>query len=174
MKIEPSNHEVSRREFLKHSSKLGLLCGFACMCPHVVSKLQAEEADAAGTSIVPDPKKLNYCGYVCPENCPMKAAGESTDIEQKRNAYNEWRIKERYGLEFDPDQILCNGCKTDKAQLGMTVSNCPVRQCVIEKELDCCIQCDDLATCDKALWKEFPPFREHVLKMQEQYRRSLS
>ena len=174
MKINTPKLETSRREFLKQSSKLGLLCGFACLCPHTEMKLHAEEGGMMSGPEVPDPKKLNYCGYVCPKECPMKLAGESGDVEKKRAAYEQWRLKERYGVEFDPDKILCNGCKTEKPELGMAVGNCPVRKCAIEKKLDCCIECDELATCDKVLWKEFPQFHSHVLKLQEQYRNSLS
>ena len=171
MKINTPETNSSRREFLKQSSKLGLLCGFACMCPHTSLKLNAEEG-MMGKS-VPDPKKLNYCGYTCPDECPMKLAGESGDIEKKRAAYEKWMIKERYGLKFDPDKVLCNGCKTEKEELGMAVGNCPVRKCAIEKKLDGCIECNELIACDQKLWTEFPQFHDYVMEMQKTYRASL-
>jgi len=166
MNHQNSISHSSRREFLKQSSKFGLLCGFACLCPHTSLKLHGEGETGA---MKPDPKKLNYCGYTCPDDCPMKKAGLSNDIEQKRAAYEKWRIKERYGLEFEPSKVLCNGCKTDKDELGMAVSNCPVRKCAVEKKLECCIECDTLASCDKVLWKEFPSFHEYVIGLQKSY-----
>lgn len=153
----------SRREFLAASSKLGLACGFACLCPK--SRLAADSY-----SSIPDPKKMNYCSYVCSKACSMKTAGESGDLEQKRAAYKELKIKERYGLEFDPDTILCNGCKTDNTQLGAAVGNCPVRKCAIKRGLNGCIECWDLKTCDKALWKESPSFHQQALNLQHRYR----
>ena len=159
------NHSipVSRRKFLENASRAGLACGFACMCPTGLA--------AAGNAGIPDPKALNYCGYTCPRDCPMKLAGKSGDIEKKKAAFEMWRIQDRYGLEFDADTVFCNGCKTDQS-LGVAVANCPVRKCAVEKGFNCCIECDSLSTCDKALWKEFPEFHTKVVGMQRQYRAS--
>jgi len=165
MKDKTSPTPSSRREFLKQSSRLGLLCGLGCF---YAQNLKLHGAGMSGAA-TPDPKKLNYCGYTCPAECPMKAAGLSNDIEQKREAYETWRIQERYGLEFDADKVLCNGCKTDAEELGMAVSHCPVRKCAIEKQLDCCIECDELASCAQVLWQEFPDFHKHVMNMRESY-----
>ena len=166
MNLNTPAQQTTRRDFLRQTSKLGLLCGFACMCPHTGMRLLAEE----GTDVpVPDPKKLNYCGYTCPGECQMKLAGLSGDVEKKREAYEKWRLKERYGLEFDPDKVLCNGCKTDEKELGMAVSNCPVRKCAIEKKLDGCIECEELKTCEKVLWTEFPDFHKYVINLQRAY-----
>ena len=165
----PSAKAESRREFLIKSSKIGLTCGALsfCWCNRVTAQESTDKP-------VPDPKKLNYCGYTCPDDCPMKLAGESGDVEQKRKAYEMWHLKERYGLEFDPDQILCNGCKTDEKELGMAVGHCPIRKCAIEKELDCCIECDELVSCEKGALKLFPDFHKMVIEMQKQYQASLS
>ncbi|MEZ5275299.1 MAG: DUF3795 domain-containing protein [Opitutaceae bacterium] len=154
----------SRREFLAATSKLGVACGFTCLCP--MSRLAAQDSYSA----VPDPKKLNYCAYVCSKDCVMKVAGESGDLELKRAAYKEWKIKERYGLEFDPDQIFCKGCKTEEANAGAAVGNCPVRKCAMERGLNGCIECWELETCDQQLWKESPSFHARVIRMQERYR----
>jgi len=32
-------------------------------------------------------------------------------VELKRKAFALWKIKERYGVEFDPEQAICYGCK---------------------------------------------------------------
>ena len=153
----------SRREFLATGSKLGMACGFACLCP--MSRLAAQDS----YSSIPDPKKLNYCAYVCSADCALKVAGESDDVELKRAAYKQWKIKERYGLEFDPDQIFCHGCKTEEAEAGAAVGNCPVRKCAMERQLNGCIECWDLKTCDMELWKESPSFHNRVIRMQERY-----
>lgn len=94
----------------------------------------------------------------------MKLAGESDNVEAKRKTFELWDLEGRYGLAFDPDGLFCHGCKTEEKELGMAVSHCPVRPCVIERKLDCCIECDELATCDKELWKKFPTFHESVLE----------
>lgn len=159
MKIESGNAE-SRRGFLIKSSRIGLACGALSFC--WCNRLVAEDADKP----VPDPKKLNYCGWSCKPDCAMKLAGESGDIEKKKAAYEMWHVKENHGLDFDPDQIFCNGCKTDKKELGVVVEHCEIRKCAIGKKLDGCIQCDELTTCDKFS----TDFRNVVLEMQRQYR----
>lgn len=100
----------------------------------------------------------------------MKLAGLSGDVEKKHEAYEMWRLKERYDLEFDPDEIFCNGCKTDQEKLGAAVSHCPVRACAIEKGYDCCIECDELADCELPIWASFPDFHKQVISMQAEYR----
>jgi len=39
----------------------------------------------------------------------------------------------------------------------------------MEKEKECCIECDDLTTCDKDLWSRFPEFKTKVIEMQKVY-----
>lgn len=160
MKLNTTNL-INRRDFLKNTSTAGLACGFACLCPMALSANENND--------IPDPEKLNYCGYKCPKECPMKLAGLSNDIEKKKAAYEMWHIKDRYGLEFDADTVFCNGCKTDQA-LGVAVDNCTVRKCAVEKGVNGCIECDTLPTCDKSLWKTFPEFHKQVIGMQKNYR----
>ncbi len=158
----------SRREFLSKSSKIGLVCGALVYCPKMLSfgsMLQDETID---------PKKLNYCGYTCPEDCPMKKATLENNIEMKKEAYKNWRIEEKYGIAFDPDQVVCYGCKTDKEYKGIVVEKCTVRSCAIEKKYECCIECDQLPTCDKEIWKTFTDFHNGMIEMQKKYRAAKS
>jgi hypothetical protein len=99
----------------------------------------------------------------------MKLAGESGELAKKKEAYEMWKLQERYGLEFDADQIFCNGCRTDK-ELGAAVSHCEVRKCAIEKDLISCVVCSELTTCDKGLWKRYPEFYQSVIQLQDRYR----
>lgn len=163
MKASPKTTQ-SRREFVLNSSKIGLACGFLSLCPR--RQLLGEESEEKP---VPDPKKMNYCGYVCEVDCAMKLVGESGDIEKKKEVYEKWKIKENHGIEFDPDQVFCNGCKTDEEELGVLVSHCSIRKCAINKNLDGCIQCDELTACSETLWKRFPGFHKMVIDMQNRY-----
>ncbi len=118
----------------------------------------------------PDPKTLEYCGYKCPADCPLKKATLANDSGLKKKAFEEFRFREKYKIDFDADKIFCYGCKVKDKPLGPAVSRCTVRQCARSKNLDCCIECDTLAKCEKELWKEFPKLREHVLDLQKRYR----
>jgi hypothetical protein len=118
----------------------------------------------------PDPKKLEYCGYVCPSDCPMKKATLENSIEQKKKAYELFEFESRFGVAFDPEKIFCYGCKSagNKPQ-SLTVKKCTVRKCVIEKNLECCIQCGELEKCDKELWTKYPEHRQAMLKLRQKY-----
>ena len=119
---------------------------------------------------VPDPKKLNYCGYTCPTDCVFLEASVKNDVELKKKAYETWKMKERFGVtEFDADKIFCFGCKTKDKPVGIRLQKCDVRNCLIDKKLDSCIECKDLKTCEKDLWKKFPDFKNSVIKMQVVY-----
>ncbi len=122
---------------------------------------------------IPVPKKLNYCGYTCPKDCKFLEASVKNDIELKKEAYEIWEMKTRFGVEeFDPNKIFCFGCKATDKPVGIRLQRCDVRNCAIEKKLDSCIECDELTACEKDLWKKFPDFKNSVIKMQETYRNS--
>ena len=121
------------------------------------------------TEEIPNPKELNYCGYKCPEDCQLLEASMKNDPELKKAAYEEWQIKERHNVDFDADKIFCYGCKVKNKPLGVVVVGCTVRQCAIDKNMDACIECKDLKTCEKDLWQRFPDFHKTIIKMQESY-----
>jgi hypothetical protein len=117
-----------------------------------------------------DPEKLCYCGYSCPANCDFLVATTKGDKELLRKVWEQWELKERYGLEFDEGKLFCYTCKPIAMPIGPVLTHCPVRACAIEKGYQACIQCGDLKECDKDLWDRYPQFYDAVLKMQEKYR----
>lgn len=122
---------------------------------------------------VPDPKKLNYCGYTCPKDCVFLEASVKNDVELKKKAYETWEMKERFGVaEFDAEKIFCFGCKTTDKPVGIRLKKCDVRNCAIDKKLDSCIECKELSACEKDLWKKFPDFKKAVIKMQNDYQKA--
>jgi hypothetical protein len=156
----------SRREFLVKSSKAGLACGVLACCPKLLSYgAWLPEGE------IPDPKKLNYCGYTCPADCQMKVATDTNDIEKKKQAYIDWHFEDKYGIAFDPDKVVCYGCKTTEQNPGIGVEKCTVRNCAIERGYDCCIECPGLTACDKEIWKTYPDFHKAVIEMQKTYQK---
>jgi hypothetical protein len=138
------------------------MCGF-CLCA------QFPFAAYAGDEPI-DPKNLNYCGYVCPEDCTFRRGTLENNVELKREAWEEWKIEERFGLVFNEEQAICYGCKELDKPEGIVLQRCDVRACARDKELDCCIECDELTACDRDLWRRFPKFKQQVIEMQERYR----
>lgn len=116
-----------------------------------------------------DPKKLNYCGYQCPADCLFLKGSMENNNELKMQAYELWKIKDRFGVEFDSEKIFCFGCKTKEKPEGIVLRNCTVRSCAMEKGIESCVECRELESCQKELWDRFPDFKKMVLEMQVKY-----
>jgi len=155
-------NQIDRRNFVKS----GTMAGCALL---LSGKLSAISGFSHLQDEVPDPKKLEYCGYTCPKNCQFLEASVKNDVELKRKAYETWEMKERFGVDFDPDKIFCFGCKNPEKPVGIRLQKCDVRNCVIEKKLDACIECKELEECNKDLWAKFPEFKKAIVKMQKSY-----
>jgi hypothetical protein len=54
--------------------------------------------------------------------------------------------------------------------VGIRLQKCDVRTCAIEKKLNACIECDELSSCGKDLYKKFPDFHQSVIKLQAVYK----
>lgn len=157
---------TSRRQFLTKTSRFAVSCCALAACNKIVgaSWLLDEEA--------PDPEKLNYCGYVCPSDCKMLKATLENNIALKEEAYKEWEIEERMGVAFDPEVVYCYGCKEDDKPTGIVLENCTIRECCMEREYECCIECRELESCEKELWQRYPDFHKYVIDLQVKYQAS--
>ena len=155
------NPKINRREFLLKSSKTSI-----CMCAF----MPVNSSFLRDNEEVPDPVKLNYCGYQCPAECQFLKGTLENNIALKKEAYKLWKIRERFNVDFDPDIIFCYGCKNPEKPEGIVVTRCTVRECAVSKNYDCCIECDDLKNCEKELWERYPEFKKLVLQMQEKYK----
>jgi anaerobic selenocysteine-containing dehydrogenase len=157
--------DSNRRQFIKTCS------AFCAGCAFFLHSNRIAAADDAGSKpeIAPDPNEHTYCGYQCSDECKLYKATITNDEALKKEAYAEWQMKERYGMEFDPEQVFCYKCKADDKPMSRILQKCTVRHCARGKELSACFQCKDLKTCDKELWQRFPDFKKHVTGLQEKY-----
>ena len=156
--------ELKRRDFVTRCFKAGvagcaLVYGNSLLAQDPV-KQQLKKADL---------KSLTYCGFKCTNQCTIYRATIENSLELKKKAYEEFKWKEKFGVDFDADKVFCYGCKPQDKPLSINVNVCTVRKCAIEKGIDCCIECKGLTACDKELWKRFPQFKENVIKMQNNY-----
>lgn len=157
--------ELKRRDFVTTCFKAGVTC---CALAYGVKLTGQGVVDNQDEK--PDPKKLEYCGYKCPADCPLKKGTLENNDELKKKAYEDFKIKEKYGIEFDPDKVFCYGCKMKDKPLGTPVASCTVRKCVIEKGYECCLECDGLTACDKELWTNYPQFKAAMIEMQKKFK----
>jgi hypothetical protein len=154
--------DLKRRDFLTKCFKAGVT-GCALLYGN---KLSAQDPVKLKKS---DLKNLTYCGFTCNNQCTLYKATMENSMELKMKAYKEFKWKEKFNVDFDADKIFCYGCKPKDKQLSINVTVCTVRKCAIEKGHDCCIECTDLISCDKELWKNYPKFKEHMLDIQKTY-----
>ena len=162
--------DLKRRDFLFKICNAGLACCALMVAPNVFG---SQGANFLNDDEI-DPKKLEYCGYKCPADCPLKKGTLENNVELKKKAYETFKIKEKYKVDFDPDKIFCYGCKPADKPLGITVKGCTVRNCAVSKGIDCCIECNDLTVCKKELWDNFPDFKKMVIEMQKKYKAKVS
>lgn len=159
--------KTNRREFISKGTKI---CAGGCLLL-ASSKMGMARPffEQFDENKKPVPQELNYCGYTCPADCQFKIATIENNLEKKKEAFEAWKITERYGVEFSEDIAFCYGCKTEDKPIGAAAGNCSVRACTIEKGFECCIECKELKSCDKELWSRFPSFHEGVIEMQKVY-----
>lgn len=90
-------------------------------------------------------KMIAFCGLECTK-CPSYLATINDDDDARLKT--SVMLKEKYGLEYTPAEINCNGClSTDGLLLGFC-NNCKIRQCGREKGLENCTLCQELP-CEK-------------------------
>jgi hypothetical protein len=154
-----------RRDFLKLCGQFGVAC--ACGC--VAAQLRAADAAPAVPKALPDLKTRAHCGLICGDWCQLWKATQTNDLAAKQKVYTEWKWKEKFGVEFNPDQVFCHGCKAPGKPQNLAHGRCTVLQCNLDRGLESCLQCRTLAACDKELWKNYPDFRQQMIKLQQEY-----
>lgn len=97
---------------------------------------------------------IAYCGLVC-TSCPQYiATQDDDDIAREKIAK---RLAEKFGLNFKPEEINCDGCLSSEGRLIGYCNTCEVRKCGMSKSVDNCAGCDD-QSCDKLnKFHEFSP-----------------
>ncbi len=158
---------LPRREFLRRLGQLGIACAGCAVAARVLAEDAPSPAPAARK--LPDLKDRAYCGLVCGDWCELWRATRSDDPAAKRAVYEKWKWKEKFGIEFDPGQVFCHGCKAPGKPVNVAHARCTVLKCSAGRGFDSCLQCDRLARCDKDLWKNYPDFRRQMMKLQQDY-----
>ena len=84
-------------------------------------------------------KLIAYCGLDC-ATCPAFIATQENDLLKLTSLASEW-----FDGSTDHAIILCDGCKPNRpdARIMKWCSECPVRICVMERNLDSCAFCSD-------------------------------
>ena len=157
----------SRRRFLECCAQIGGSCCalFLCNKRLFVSEGKGDEKKTDALDL----KKLAYCGARCDEGCELFQATQKNDEALKKKIYEQWNWKERFQVEFDPEKVVCWGCKPVNRTLKIGMAACDIRNCAIENGMEACVQCKNLTACETTSWKKWTEFYKQVKKMQERY-----
>jgi Protein of unknown function (DUF3795) len=157
---------LQRREFLRQCARWGV--AGACGC--LVARLRAADPAPAAPKKLPALEDRAWCGLICGDWCPLYKATRADDAAAKEKIYREWKWKEKFGVEFEPAQVFCHGCRVPAGKPANVVQQrCTVLECCGRRGLASCLQCRKLAGCEQALWKDYPDFRRQMLELQRQY-----
>jgi hypothetical protein len=162
--------QQSRRRFLKRCAKFGGAC---CALLAWNRRLPAEESPEKKRDQEKKPidlKQLSYCGIPCVQVCELYKATVENDEKAKKLIYEQWNWKKKFGIEYDPEKVFCYTCKPGDKPLKVGLAACDVRNCGLANGVESCIQCNNLASCDKEYWKAWPEQHAAVKKMQARYR----
>lgn len=157
-----------RREFLSLCGQLGVACTCGCLAVRLATAAEIPGATAAPGKR-PDLKSRAYCGLICGDWCELYKATRMNDPAAKEKVYHAWKWKEKFGVELNPDQVFCHGCKAPGKPENVAHARCTVLKCSVARGLESCLQCRKLADCDKDLWKNYPDFHTRMVKLQQEY-----
>jgi hypothetical protein len=86
---------------------------------------------------------IAYCGLNCSKCDAYLATQQDSDSKRDETAQKWSRL---YRAEIKPEQINCDGCKSD-GQKFLHCNMCEIRRCSISKRVDNCAVCEDYI-CD--------------------------
>jgi hypothetical protein len=162
--------QKSRRRFLQDCAKLGGACCLLLGWNQNLSAVERFEITEDQETKPIDLKVFSLCGIPCLQACPLSRATLKNDVELKKVIYEKWGWKKKFGIEFDPEKVFCHTCKPGDKPLKVGMAACEIRNCGLANGVESCIQCDNLASCDKEYWKTWPVQHAAVKKTQERYR----
>jgi len=100
------------------------------------------------------PRMIAYCGLVCPE-CPTYLATRADDDAAR--ARTAAMYAEKFGFDLRPEEIDCDGCRSDGGTLMAYCRACVIRECCHAKGFENCALCPDQPCESLAEFHAFSP-----------------
>ncbi|HOW44247.1 MAG TPA: DUF3795 domain-containing protein [Candidatus Aminicenantes bacterium] len=159
----------SRRRFLKRCAQYGGACCVLMAWNRSLPAMHGREENQEQKPKPIDFAKLSYCGIPCLQSCELYKATVENDGPAKRLIYEQWNWKKKFAIDYSPEKVFCHSCKPGDQPLKPGMAECTVRNCAMANGMESCVQCKNLAACDKELWKSWPQAHEFAKKMQARY-----
>ena len=101
--------------------------------------------------------------------CELYKATLENDEKAKKLIYEKWEWKEKFGVDYDPEKVFCHTCKPGDKPKKVGMAECVIRICAMANGMESCVQCKNLAGCDKEYWKKWPDLYAFNKKNQARY-----
>ncbi len=88
---------------------------------------------------------ISYCGIDCSKCESYLATQADSDIARKKIAE---KCLLQFNVDLEPEQINCNGCKSDGVKCSFAETLCEIRKCNIRKSHPYCAVCEEYK-CEK-------------------------
>lgn len=92
-------------------------------------------------------KMTAFCGLDC-STCPIHLATREED-KKKQQSLRKSIVKqcaEQYGINLLPEDVSdCDGCRANTGRIFTGCSNCRIRKCASDKNIESCAFCNDYA-----------------------------
>ena len=88
---------------------------------------------------------IAFCGLDC-VSCEAYLATQADDDDKRAETAKEWSA--RYNADIKPEQINCDGCRSDGREFFYCAEMCELRRCAVRKGMDNCSTCNDYP-CEK-------------------------
>jgi hypothetical protein len=109
-------------------------------------------------------EEIVYCGLDC-FICPAYQATKADSDEQRTKVAEQW--SKMFGGKVAPEEINCDGCKSDTGRLFAHCHTCEIRACASGKQVENCAVCHDYG-CETltAFFKMAPEARKNLEKIR--------
>ena len=159
--------QTNRRAFMKKTAQCVAAGCILNQCPNLLKAGELKMTDTGIESYVAAISQIStYCGFNCTNECPWLIASLQNDTAAMRKQAEQWSKTNQKPIIPD-GEMFCFGCKPIDRPKGHIIKTCDVRKCAVEKNLQSCIECDNLKSCDKDLWKRFPKFHTSIIEKQK-------